>query len=193
MSTNIFNLLSHIRAGRPVGMTKPVRAKPRDFLMYGRHDGATIGQHLDEFDTWKDDKGRSFDQVMIEGLLVDDKALMPPPPKPTTSKANSAKSTTSKANSAERDDVDVSDYFARLENHHITVAKERLVENPEYKAALQKEALKKSAKRKRVDESSDMRAKNAKVLDQDSNGGPAKAPRVAEEGSARKRPFQRYA
>jgi hypothetical protein len=51
--------------------------------MYGR-PGVTMGQHLDDFSDWKDDSGRSFDQLIFSILHGGDKASIAPNPRPQT-------------------------------------------------------------------------------------------------------------
>jgi len=182
MSTNILNLISDIKAGKPVGIVRHVPPNPRDFLMYGRKDGVTIGQHLAEFDTYKDEHGRSFDEIMMDGLLSDNKELMPPPPNPTSM---AGKSTANKVN--------VHDYFSRLDNYHLTQSTARLVQNPEHKKAIEEQALKGARKRKLGQESSDMQAKNAQVLKDSEDGRAPKTQRlnVDNNDGVRKRPMQK--
>ncbi|KAF2823277.1 hypothetical protein CC86DRAFT_457692 [Ophiobolus disseminans] len=180
MSENILNLLGDIKAGRPVGMVKHQPTNPRNFQMYGRTDGVTIGQHLDEFDSFNEEEGRTFDEAIMDGLFSDDKALMPPPPKPHTSKKG--KSETNK--------VDVRDYMARLENHHIVQATKRLVEKPAYKAKMEEQALKGATKRKLGQESSDLQAQNARVLNSEHGETPTTFSAMTGDG-VRKRPMQR--
>jgi hypothetical protein len=177
MSHNILNIISEIRGGRPVGIVKHAPTNPCDFPMYGCKDGVTIGQHLNEFDSWKDIKGRSFDQAVTAGLLDNDTTRMPPPPVPTTSKASQAKRTI----------TDVHDYMDRFENHHITVSKQHLVVDPEYQKAVKKRKMDEDAL------SAIMRAENAKVLDAAANGTELEAPTFTGFDEARKRPFQKSA
>jgi hypothetical protein len=174
MSHNILNMISEIRSGQLVGIVKPAPTNPRDFPMYGRKDGVTIGQHLYEFDSWKDTKGRSFDQAVTAGLLDNDTTLMPPPPIPTTSKASQAKRTI----------TDVHDYMDRFENHHITVSEQHLVFDPEYQKAVKKRKMDEDA-------AANMRAENAKVLDAAANGTELEALTFRDFDEVRKRPFQK--
>ena len=52
---------------KPANRTRQdIRSRP----MYGRK-GVTVGQHLDEFDTFEDDNGRSFDEL-VHLLLFDE-------------------------------------------------------------------------------------------------------------------------
>lgn len=87
MSTNVMSMIGDIKAGKRVGIVHVPAHTPREQRMYGRKDGATMGQHIDEFDNYRDDLGSSFDQIVLEGLFDEPKnTKFPPPPKPQASK-----------------------------------------------------------------------------------------------------------
>ncbi|KAH6041971.1 hypothetical protein HBI54_141480 [Parastagonospora nodorum] len=85
MSFNVMNMIGDIKARKRVGIVHAPAHTPREQRMYGRKDGATMGQHIDEFDNYRDDLGRSFDQIILEGLFYEPKNAMLPPPKPQVS------------------------------------------------------------------------------------------------------------
>jgi hypothetical protein len=86
MSFNIMHMVGDIKAGKRVGIVHVPAHTPLEQRMYGRKDGATMGQHIDEFDNYRDDLGRSFDQIIFEGLFDEPKDVMLPPPKPQVTK-----------------------------------------------------------------------------------------------------------
>jgi hypothetical protein len=86
MSFNVMSMIGDIKAGKQVGMVHVPAHTPREQRMYGRKDGATMGQHIDEFDNYRNDLGHSFDQIILEGLFDEPKNAMLPPPKPQVSK-----------------------------------------------------------------------------------------------------------
>jgi hypothetical protein len=69
MSGLKLNLIGDLNSTRPAGIISHKALTARDQIMYGRKDGATVGQHLDEFDSFRDGKGRSFNQIVLDELL----------------------------------------------------------------------------------------------------------------------------
>lgn len=66
MSSKVMDVIGGIRK-KPANRTRQdIRSRP----MYGRK-GVTVGQHLDEFDTFEDDNSRSFDEL-VHLLLFDE-------------------------------------------------------------------------------------------------------------------------
>ena len=183
MPANTLNLISDIRAGKSIGIIRYVSTTPRAYQMYGRESGITMGQHLDEFDHYKDDQGRSFDEAVLNGLFSETMSLMHPPPKPKAQNMDGPKS----------NKVDIEDYLARLKSRHIVESKQRMTENPEYKHLVKKNAPEASKKRKTGPESSYMQAQNAMVLKDNENGKAPSAQRLTTDNSngARKHPLTR--
>lgn len=153
--------------------------------MYGRKDGVTINQHLDEFDSYEDEQGHSFDEVMMDGLFSDDEALIPPPPpKPSTA----SKKGKSKANQVEADG-----WMDRLTNLPTAAATNLLVENPECRKATEAQALKGTANRRNGDEPTEIQKQNAQMLKDREAGNDFTSQAYApdNEDGIRKRPFQK--
>lgn len=68
MSSEAMDLIRGLKTNPPTGTAL---LKPRDQPMYGR-EGVTMGQHLDEFDEFRDEQGRSFDELVYAMLFEDD-------------------------------------------------------------------------------------------------------------------------
>jgi hypothetical protein len=173
MSFSIINMLSDIKSGRPVGIVKQIQPTPRHQLMHGRR-GVTMGQHLDEFDSYKDSQGRAFDQIIEEGLLADDNKVMSPPPKPQVAKSAAPKF------SASYFDDDKTFMEKLFHKQRLRL----LVPNPQYKEHVEKAAINGSNKRKAHSDFSDIQAQNIKVLDGASAGDQS----TSQNENSRKRP-----
>lgn len=173
MSLSILNMIGDIKSGRPVGIVKQRRSTPRHQLMYGRR-GVTMGQHLDDFDSYKDGEGRSFDHIMTEGLLADDNKAILPPPKPQVSKSAAPKFSA----------IDFDDDRTFMEKLFQKQMSRLLVPNPQYKEHVEKAAIDGSNKRKADSDVTDIQAQNIKVL----GGGSAGDKSTSQNENARKRP-----
>ncbi|KAF2132096.1 hypothetical protein P153DRAFT_184233 [Dothidotthia symphoricarpi CBS 119687] len=61
MSFYTMDLVSDIKAGAPTGVV--MSSNPLDRPIEGR-SGVTVGQHLDEFNSFRDEYGRTFDELV---------------------------------------------------------------------------------------------------------------------------------
>ncbi|KAF1841573.1 uncharacterized protein K460DRAFT_409033 [Cucurbitaria berberidis CBS 394.84] len=127
MPSKVMNLIGEIKTSTSTGT---VRRNPRGRPMYGRK-GVTMGQHIDEFDDFRDEQGRSFDELVYFMLFDKTKVLMPPPPKPQVSKV--MPSQTTKVDPSQKNNADVDDYLRRLRHAHRTDIQKRVVANPDLK------------------------------------------------------------
>jgi hypothetical protein len=69
MSGLVLNLIGDLKSDRPTGIVPYKAPTPRDQIMYGGKDRITMGQHLNEFDSFSDSKGRSFDNTVLDELF----------------------------------------------------------------------------------------------------------------------------
>ncbi|KAF1913960.1 hypothetical protein BDU57DRAFT_531793 [Ampelomyces quisqualis] len=174
MSFSILNMISDIKSGRPVGIVKQRPLSPRQQPMYGRKGGITMGQHLDEFDSYKDSEGRSFDKIVTDGLLAEDNKVMNSPPKPQVARSDACKSSA----------LDLDDDKTFMEKLFYKQNCKYLVPNPRYREHIEEAAISGPAKRKADSQVSDIQAHNIKVL----GGGSAGDQSTTENDNARKRP-----
>jgi hypothetical protein len=175
MSFRILQLIDDIKSGRPVGIIRPQAPAPGVQLMYGRKDGVTMDQHLAEFDDYKDSQGRSFDQVILDGLF----AKPEEPPKPQG--VRSAKGKGSEAN--------MDDDEAYMNSLHHKKLKMYMVENPLYRAYAQQMAIAGSTKGKAKANTSGTHAQSARVSKTNNMQKMSSTTlAVVENNSARKRP-----
>ena len=172
MSYSIINMIGDIKSGRPVRIVKKMVPTPRHQIMYGRKGAPiTMGQHLDEFDSYRDSESRAFDQVLTDGLLAESNNLMHPPPKPQVAKP------------APKPFVDDDDDETFMNKLYAKEAARCFVQLPRYTEQLEKAAVKGLIKSKAGD-MSEIQAQNIKVL----GGGFADTQGTTQNDNARKRP-----
>ena len=164
MSSKVLNLIGGLKKGTP---TSAAHRKLRDRLMYGRK-GVTMGQHMDEFDDFRDEQGRSFDELVYFLLFNETKVLAQPPPKPPVSEAGLS----------QKGRLDADEYMNKLLHAHLPEIQKRIVPNPDLK-------------RKRNGD--DEQSKKAKVKTQviDRNTAPKIASSTGKKTNARKGPNTR--
>jgi hypothetical protein len=175
MSYIILQMIEDIKSGRPVGIVKQPAPAPGIQLMYGRKDGVTMDQHLAEFNNYRDSQGRSFDQIIQDGLFGEPKNAMLPPPKPQSKRSYTG-------------DDDMDEDEAYMHNLHHKRLKLYMVKNPLYQQYTQNVAITGSAKRKAEFDTSGSQAQDAQVSSKNNKRETCSTQLpVAEDGGARKR------
>ena len=141
MSSKVMDVISGIQSVAPI---RKVHPSPRDRPIYGR-PGVTMGQHLDDFRGFKDDHGRSFDQLIFSALHKGARASTDLP-KSQGDKVTTPKPVDGKvAPSQEKTDMDA--YMHKLKYGHLDEVRKRMVK-PERKRKLEDEAQKEDKKQK---------------------------------------------
>jgi hypothetical protein len=148
------------------GMKKvaPVRKahlNPRHSPMYGRQDGATMGEHLQEFNHFRDRCGRTFDQLVYCTLHGGTINLTSPSPKaqmdsvsPQKNKATMSqrlKMDAKKATTAQKNGIHFHS-SQTLQNSYLSNTRKRMIPDVEHK-------------RKRVEEGNEVKGGNEEVPD----------------------------
>jgi hypothetical protein len=130
---------------RGIKKEAPVRKaylNPRDCPMYGQKDGVTMGGHLDEFKHFRDNRGRTFDQLVYSILHDETIAPTSPPQKSQTGSVGSQKNKiimsqrlkldAKKTITAQKKGVDF-DTSQKLQNSYLSDACKRMIPVPERK------------------------------------------------------------
>jgi hypothetical protein len=178
MSFKVMDVVCGIKSTVPVRTARP---SPRDRPMYGR-PGITMGHHLDEFDDFKDDRGRSFDQLIfftLHGAAKNSvsqplrpkagsrsssqikETIMPPPPLLDAGKV---------ASMQEKMEVDAC--MDKLKYGHLDQVHKCIVKEPtlELKRKREDEAQKEDKKQKTVTSNTATRAKVISYVERKKHG-----------------------